>query len=129
MSSTREIKILVVDDEPDIVRVVFRIMESCGYSVATAQDGFEALEKVRQERPDVIILDLNLPGMNGFEVCKRLRSDAATRSIPIVMMTAAYVSIEDARRGHTTGADEYVVKPFLRSVLIHNVQRLLDRGG
>ena len=121
-------KILVVDDEPDIVRVVVRIMEARDHTVRTAHDGFEALEKVREEPPDVIILDLNLPGMNGFEVCKRLRGDPATRAIPIVMMTAAYVSIDDARRGHTTGADEYVVKPFLREVLIHNVERQLERG-
>lgn len=122
-------KILVVDDEPDIVRVVVRIMEARDHTVRTAHDGFEALEKVREEPPEVIILDLNLPGMNGFEVCKRLRDNPATRAIPIVMMTAAYVSIDDARRGHSSGADEYVVKPFLREVLIHNVERLLGRGG
>ncbi len=122
-------KILVVDDEPDIVRVVVRIMEARDHTVRTAHDGFEALEKVREEPPEVIILDLNLPVMNGFEVCKRLRDNPATRAIPIVMMTAAYVSIEDARRGHSSGADEYVVKPFLREVLIHNVERLLSRAG
>ena len=121
--------ILVVDDEPDIVRVVVRIMEARGHTVATAHDGVEALAQVRASRPDVIILDVNLPGMNGFEVCNRLRADESTRTIPIVMMTAAYVSIDDARRGHTTGADEYVVKPFLREVLIHNVERLLARAG
>ena len=120
--------ILVVDDEPDIVRIVTRIMESCDYQVITARDGFEALSAAQTSKPDVIILDLNLPGMNGFEVCHRLRTTEATRAIPIVMMTAAYVSIDDARRGHTSGADEYVVKPFLREVLIHNVQRLLSRG-
>jgi CheY-like chemotaxis protein len=119
--------ILVVDDEPDIVRVVSRIMEARGHTVRTAHDGNEALAQVRAERPDVIILDLNLPGMNGFEVTSRLRADESTRTIPIVMMTAAYVSIEDARRGHSSGADEYVVKPFLREVLIHNVERLLNR--
>ena len=125
---SRKTKILVVDDEPDIVRVVARIMESCDYDVVTARDGFEALSAAQAEKPDVIILDLNLPGMNGFEVCHRLRTSEATRGIPIVMMTAAYVSIEDARRGDASGADEYVVKPFLREVLIHNVQRLLNRG-
>jgi CheY-like chemotaxis protein len=119
--------ILVVDDEPDIVRVVVRIMEARGHTVDTAHDGLEALAKVRAQRPDVIILDLNLPGMNGFEVTRRLRGDESTRAIPIVMMTAAYVSIDDARHGHTSGADEYVVKPFLREVLIHNVERLLTR--
>lgn len=121
--------ILVVDDEPDIVRVVKRILESCEYKVETAHDGFEALAQVRAKPPDAIILDLNLPGMNGFEVCRRLRSDDTTRAIPIVMMTAAYVSIDDARRGHDSGADEYVVKPFLREVLIHNVERLLTAAA
>ncbi|HTE54261.1 MAG TPA: response regulator [Kofleriaceae bacterium] len=118
-------KILVVDDEPDIVRVVVKLMSARGHDVRTAADGFEALEQVVADRPDVIILDLNLPRMNGFEVCRRLKGDEATRSIPIVMMTAAYVSIDDARQGEDSGADEYVVKPFLREVLVHNVERLL----
>jgi CheY-like chemotaxis protein len=122
-------KILVVDDEPDIVRVVVRIMEARGHQVDTAGDGFEALDKVKIDRPDVVILDLNLPRMNGFEVCRRLRDDDTTRSIPIVMMTASYVSVDDARRGASSGADEYVDKPFLREVLIHNVERLLDAGA
>ena len=122
-------RILVVDDEPDIVRVVVRIMEARGHQVTTAADGFEALERVAQEKPDVVILDLHLPKMDGFEVCRRLKGDAGTRDIPIVMMTAAYVSVEDARAGAETGADEYVVKPFLREVLIHNVERLLPAAA
>jgi CheY-like chemotaxis protein len=118
-------KILVVDDEPDIVRVVVKLMTSRGHDVRTAGDGFEALEKVASDPPDVIILDLNLPTMNGFEVCRRLKTNPDTRAIPIVMMTAAYVTMDDARHGQETGADEYVVKPFLREVLVHNVERLL----
>ncbi len=122
-------RILVVDDEQDVVRVVVKLMTMHGHEVRTAADGFEALEKVVAERPDVIILDLALPTMDGFEVCRRLKSDEATRSIPIVMMTAAYVSMDDARLGEQSGADEYVVKPFLREVLIHNVERLLHRAN
>lgn len=118
-------KILVVDDEPDIVRVVVKLMTARGHDVKTAADGNEALEQVVADRPDVVILDLNLPGMSGFEVCRRLKSDEATRTIPIVMMTAAYVSVDDARQGEDFGADEYVVKPFLREVLVHNVERLI----
>lgn len=118
-------KILVVDDEPDIVRVVVKIMESRGHEVSTAVDGPTALEAVKGHRPDVVILDLNLPRMDGFEVCKRLKQDDQTRDIPIVMMTAAYVRVEDAERGTSLGADEYVTKPFLREVLIHNVERLI----
>jgi len=118
-------KILVVDDEPDIVRVVVKIMEARGHVVATAKDGPTALDAAVRDVPDVIILDVNLPKMDGFEVCRRLKSGAATKHIPIVMMTAAYVSVQDADKGTELGADEYVIKPFLREVLIHNVERLL----
>ena len=120
-------KILVVDDEEDIVRVVVKIMESRGHTVATAKDGAEALERVTADPPDVVILDLNLPKMDGYEVCRRIKGSDDTRHIPVVMMTAAYVRVEDADRGTSLGADEYVVKPFLREVLIHNVERLLAR--
>jgi len=118
-------RILVVDDEPDIVRVIVKIMEARGHTVATARDGMEALERIKADPPDVVILDLNLPKLDGFEVCRRLKDDPATSHVPVVMMTAAYVSVDDARTGHSVGADEYVVKPFLRDVLIHNVERLL----
>jgi CheY-like chemotaxis protein len=118
-------RILVVDDEPDIVRVVTKIMESRGHSVTIATDGVEACDRVKADPPDVVILDLNLPRLDGWEVCKRIKGDPATAHVAIVMMTAAYVSVEDAALGAQAGADEYVVKPFLRDVLVHNVERLL----
>lgn len=118
-------RILVVDDEPDIVRVVVKIMESRGHVVSVAHDGIEACERVKADPPDVMILDLNLPHLDGWEVCKRVKADPATCHVAIVMMTAAYVSVEDAATGATVGADEYVVKPFLRDVLVHNVERLI----
>jgi len=118
-------RILVVDDEPDIVRVVSRIMESCGHHVMTADDGAMAVNMVRTDRPDAVILDLMLPTMDGHQVCHALKSDEATRQIPIIMLTAAYVSVTDAKRSGHLGADEYVVKPFLREVLIGNLDRLL----
>jgi CheY-like chemotaxis protein len=118
-------RILVVDDEPDIVRVVVKIMEARGHTVATAKDGVEAIDRVKADPPDVVILDLNLPKIDGYEVCKRIKGDPATQHVPVVMMTAAYVSVEDAQTGSQAGADEYVVKPFLREVLVHNVERLL----
>ncbi len=120
-------KILVVDDEPDIVRVVVKIMEARGHEVATAEDGASALAAVAGDPPDVVILDLNLPQMDGFEVCRRIKSSPQTKHIPVVMMTAAYVRVEDAERGTELGADEYVTKPFLREVLVHNVERLLPK--
>jgi DNA-binding response OmpR family regulator len=117
--------ILIVDDEPEIVKLVAKLMEARGHRVTTGRDGQEALDLVEKDRPDVLILDLNLPKVDGFEVCKRLKAADATRNLPIVMMTAAFPSVEDADRGMTLGADEYVVKPFLREVLVHNVERLL----
>ena len=118
-------RILVVDDEPDIIRVVVKILEARGHTLSTAKDGVEAVEKVRSDPPDVVILDLNLPKLDGYEVCRRIKGDPKTQHVPVVMMTAAYVSVEDARKGSTVGADEYLVKPFLREVLIHNVERLV----
>jgi len=120
-------KILVVDDEPEIVKLVAKLMESRGHQVVIARDGQEALEVAEREQPNLIVLDLNLPKVDGFEVCRRLKTGAATRTIPIVMLTASFVTVDDATRGIGSGADEYVVKPFLREVLIHNVERLLAR--
>jgi DNA-binding response OmpR family regulator len=119
--------ILVVDDEPEIVKLVAKLMETRGHRVSIARDGQECLDFVARERPDILVVDLNLPKVDGFEVCRRLKSDEATKSLPIVMMTAAFPTIEDADRGLTLGADEYVVKPFLREVLLHNVERLLPK--
>src|SRR5687768_4948721 len=113
--------VMIVDDEPEIVQLVSKLMESRGHRVTTGRDGQEALDLVEKERPDVLILDLMLPKVDGFEVCKRLKAAEATRTLPIVMMTAAFPTVEDADRGMTLGADEYVVKPFLREVLVHNV--------
>ena len=121
--------VLVVDDEPEISKMVAKIMEARGHRVTTAKDGQDALDSVVRDRPDVMILDLNIPKLDGFEVCKRLKTDPATKAIPIVMLTAAYVSVEDATRGVGIGADEYVVKPFLREVLVHNVERLLAEAA
>ena len=120
--------ILVVDDEPEIVKMVGRLMEGRGHRVSVARDGLEALEAVERERPDLLIIDLNLPKLDGFEVTKKLRAVTVTRDLPIVMMTAAFPTVADADRGLTVGADEYVVKPFLREVLLHNVERLLAKA-
>ncbi|MCP4445282.1 MAG: response regulator [Myxococcales bacterium] len=118
-------RILVVDDEPAIVTFVTRILEARGHEVASAGDGDAGLEAARREMPDVMVLDINLPKLDGLKVCKMLKSDDATKHIGIVIITAAYTSVEDATEGEDCGADEYVVKPFLREVLLHNVERLI----
>jgi DNA-binding response OmpR family regulator len=121
-------KILVVDDEPAILRFVVKILEARNHQVLSAEDGRAGLELAQKELPDVVVLDVNLPKLDGYAVCKELKSGETTRHIPIVMMTAAYTTVEDANRGAGSGADEYVVKPFLREVLLHNVERLLPDG-
>lgn len=119
--------ILVCDDEPEIVKLVAKLMELRGHRVTVTHDGQAALDVIARDRPDLVILDLQIPKVDGFEVCRRLKSAEATRALPIVMMTAAFPTLDDADRGLNLGADEYVVKPFLREVLVHNVERLLPR--
>ncbi len=118
-------KILVVDDEPAIVTFVTKILEARDHEVVSAIDGEAGLEAARREMPDVMVLDINLPKLDGLKVCKILKSDDATKHIGIVIITAAYTTVEDATEGEDCGADEYVVKPFLREVLLHNVERLI----
>jgi len=118
-------KILVVDDEPAIVTFVTRILQARNHEVISASDGEEGLAMAQQELPDVAVLDINLPKLDGLAVCKTLKSDEATKHIGIIMITAALTTVEDASRGEDYGADEYVVKPFLREVLLHNVERLI----
>lgn len=120
-------KILVVDDEPAILRFVVKILEARDHNVISAEDGVAALEMAQKEIPDVMVLDVNLPRMTGFDVCRKLKSDDATKKIGIILITAAYTSVEDAGEGEDCGADEYVIKPFLREVLLHNVERLLAK--
>ncbi len=120
-------KILVVDDEPAIVTFVTKILEARDHEVVSASDGVAGLETARREMPDVMVLDINLPKLDGLEVCKTLKADEATKHIGIVMITAAYTTVEDASAGQHCGADEYVVKPFLREVLLHNVERLIPK--
>lgn len=118
-------RILVVDDEPDFVRVVVRTLAGHGYVVDTARDGEETIARVKADPPDVLLVDLHLPGMNGFDVCHHLKSDEATRHVPILMMTASRVSIAEIHGAGSTGPDEYVTKPFMNETLLANVARLL----
>jgi len=119
-------KILVVDDEPDIVRMVSKILENQGHTVINGGDGEQALAQLAEHKPDLVLLDLHLPKLDGFEVCRRIKADPATRQTPVIMMTAAYTNVEDAAKGLDIGADEYVVKPFFKDILLHNVDRLLS---
>jgi DNA-binding response OmpR family regulator len=117
-------KILVVDDEPDAVELVEFNLKAAGYIVTTATDGEEALKKARSILPDLIVLDLMLPEVDGMEVCKILRRDAKTSGIPIVMLTAKAAEV-DRILGLELGADDYVTKPFSPRELVLRIKRLL----
>ncbi len=101
-------KILVVDDEPHIVTLVTVALQRAGYAAVSAKDGLEALEKVRTEHPALVLLDVMLPGLDGFEVCERIRKYETT---PIIMITAKSAEMEKVW-GLEVGADDYITKPF-----------------
>ncbi|HJZ46935.1 MAG TPA: HD domain-containing phosphohydrolase [Roseiflexaceae bacterium] len=109
-------KILVVDDEPSIVDVLTRFLSREGYSVVTASNGREALERVRQEPPDLILLDVTMPELDGFAVCQRIKEDERTALIPITMLTGLD-DREHRTRGIEAGADDFLTKPFEQSIL------------
>ncbi len=117
-------KILVVDDEPDAIELIKFNLKAAGYDVHTAADGDEALKKARSVVPDLIILDVMLPEVDGLEVCKILRRDGRVSAIPIIMLTAKAAEI-DRVLGLELGADDYVTKPFSPRELVLRVKRLL----
>lgn len=120
-------KILVVDDEVHIVELIKFNLESNGYSVVEAYDGNKALELAKQEDVDIIILDLMLPGIDGIEVCRRLRKDSETERIPIIMLTAKSEET-DKVLGLEIGADDYLTKPFSVRELIARIKAVLRRS-
>src|SRR6266705_3858846 len=120
-------KVLVVDDEPVLVETIAYNLEQAGYEVTTAADGASALEAARRERPDLVILDIMLPEMDGLEVCRLLRREHSTATTPIMMLTAKGEEI-DKVVGLEVGADDYVTKPFGRRELLARVKALLRRA-
>ncbi len=120
-------KILVVDDEPVLVETIAYNLEQAGFSVTTAADGSSAIEAAHREMPDLIILDIMLPEMDGLEVCRQLRRDSETATTPIMMLTAKGDEI-DKVVGLEVGADDYVTKPFGRRELLARVRALLRRS-
>ncbi|HAE83007.1 MAG TPA: DNA-binding response regulator [Ktedonobacter sp.] len=120
-------KILVVDDEPVLVETIAYNLEQAGYQVTTAADGASALQAARREVPDLIILDIMLPEMDGLEVCRQLRRESSTATTPIMMLTAKSDEI-DKVVGLEVGADDYVTKPFGRRELLARVRALLRRS-
>ncbi len=117
--------VLVVDDEPNILLSLEFLMQQAGFEVSTAADGETALERINQNCPDLLLLDISLPGISGFEVLETLRSAPRTRRLPIIMLTAHGREVEK-EKGMALGADDYVTKPFSTQQLVERVRQLLD---
>ena len=119
-------RILVVDDEPDITALVAYHLAKAGYRVSTATSGTEALKSAREERPDIVVLDLMLPGLSGYDVLAELRRRDETRDVGVILLTARRDE-PDRIKGLTLGADDYLIKPFSPAELTLRVQALLRR--
>ncbi len=117
-------KILVADDEQDIVETLEFILENEGYECLLAYDGEDALNKAKNEKPDLILLDVMMPKINGYKICRLLKFDKKYENIPIIMLTARSQQ-EDKEIGEETGADEYVTKPFSIDNLLELVKKYL----
>lgn len=117
-------KVLLIEDEPDISRPLAFRLNKKGLDVVVAQDGEDGLAKSKTESPDLIILDLMLPKLQGEEVCRRIRQDEKTSKVPIIMLTAKASDV-DKIVGKTLGADSYMTKPFEASDLLKEIDRLL----
>ena len=120
-------KILVVDDDEAVRTVVRKYLTGRDFAVVTTDNGSEALLLVRDSRPEIILLDADMPGLDGFAVCRVLRKEAATRTIPIVIMSGARIDDKDVLQGFEGGADDYVLKPFSLAVLEARLQAVLRR--
>lgn len=118
-------RILIVDDEPEIVELLEMRLRKVGYEILTAADGMEGLEKARKEIPDLIILDVMMPKMDGLQVCRFLKFDEKYKKIPIMMLTSRGQD-SDKRLGQQVSADSYLPKPYEVDVLLKEVKRLLN---
>lgn len=120
-------KVLIVDDEANIVISLEFLMEQAGYTVDIARTGDEALTKIADFAPDLILLDVMLPGMNGFDICQRIRQTPAWRHIKVVMLTAKGREVE-ITKGLALGADAYITKPFSTKALLAEVESQLNKS-
>lgn len=121
-------RILAVDDEPNIVRLIQVNLERMGYTVETANNGVQALEKIHASRPDLVVSDVMMPEMDGFELLASIRRDPALADLPVIMLTAK-TQDKDVLRGYSGGADMYLTKPFNPMELISFVKRILQTSA
>ena len=128
MTPVPDANVLLVDDDPVILKLLQVNFEMEGFKVSTANDGVEGLEKARAERPDIVLLDIMMPRMDGLEVTKALKGDPETKDIPIILLSAK-AQASDVQAGKDMGADDYLTKPFDPLELLERVGQLLEGGG
>jgi DNA-binding response OmpR family regulator len=121
-------KILIVDDEPQNVKLIGLMLQRRGYEIVAARSGTQALAKAQTENPDLVILDIMMPGMDGYEVCRQLRAGPNTASLPIIMFTAK-TTVDDKVAGFQAGADDYLTKPIHPDELVSHVEAVLSRSA
>lgn len=119
-------KVLVIEDEKNIILGVKTCLEVADYQVTVAENGEQALQEVEKELPDIILLDLLLPGMSGYQVCAQLKKDPKTKDIPVIVLSAK-TEEEDMRRAEKAGADAYMTKPFRPKELWQQLERFLNK--
>lgn len=119
-------KILVIDDEGDLLKLVRIRLEASGYGIVTLNSGVRAMHVARSERPDLILLDVVMPGKNGCDVCRELKADEATRGIPVIIFTAHYPEEEAIKvSARQIGADDFMLKPFDAQVMLSKIKALI----
>ena len=121
-------KILVVDDEIYIVHILDFSLGMEGYEVVTALDGEQALERVASERPDLIVLDIMMPKLDGYEVCRAVKSNPATKNVPVILLSAKGRNV-DQKIGFEVGADDYITKPFSPRKLVERINSILGQAN
>ena len=120
------IRVLIAEDDANLRQGLIDLLEGEGYEVYPAEDGQKALDCFRQQTPDLVLLDIMLPEIDGFEVCQRIKNDPATRDIPVIMLTAKK-SREDMARGEKVGADWYITKPFKSAMVMDIIESLINK--
>lgn len=121
-------KILFVDDEPDLVFLVTKMLENDGYGVATASSGEECLKMLKKEKPDLILLDIMMRGIDGWEVCKKIKEDKRTKDIPAVMLTVRTSSDSRQKSFEYAHCDAHIDKPFAKEELLTTVKKFLEKS-
>src|SRR4030043_439455 len=119
-------KILLVDEDPIILRLIASRLKNSGYDVVSALDGESGLKKAITKKPDLVLLDIIMPGLNGFEVCKRLKENDKTKDIPVIMLTVL-AGEKDLSKGLEAGADCLITKPFSAVDLLHEIKKTMQK--